>query len=226
MKSNILKLAAAATLLASTAACGSMGSLPTFGSGATSTQTTTQTTTQSTGATTGDYLTGLLSNLVGSAVPLNKQTLVGTWNYQKPAVRFESENALMQAGGMVGATTVENKLEGIYSTLGISQGKCSFTFNEDGTCYIQLGRIPISGTWTLDSSSRQLAIVGQTGLLTLNATAYYDLKGLTLLFEADRLLTAVKAVAQFTGKSSTTVGTLSELLNQFDGMQLGFYLTK
>ena len=46
----------------------------------------------------------------------------GTYVYQRPAVEFESENALTDAGGIVAAETVEGKLEPMFAKVGIKPG--------------------------------------------------------------------------------------------------------
>ena len=46
-----------------------------------------------TASNTGNVLSDIISVFAGDILT-NKNTLVGTWNYQKPCVQFESENLL------------------------------------------------------------------------------------------------------------------------------------
>lgn len=174
----------------------------------------------------GNLLGNLLGDIVSNAVPLSEEAIKGTWTYDSPECRFESENALSKAGGAVAASTIETKLADIYKKIGITKGACSFTFNEDKTCVIAIGKKKINGKWTLNTETRELNIRSNTGLIKLNAKAYYNVRELKLLFDADKILTVVKALGAITGKFSATIGTLSSALDSYDGLQLGMNLTK
>lgn len=174
----------------------------------------------------GNFLGNLLGDIVSNAVPLTEEAIKGTWTYDSPECRFESENALSKAGGTVAASTIETKLADIYKKIGITKGACSFTFNEDKTCVITIGKKKINGKWTLNTETRELNIRSNTGLIKLNAKAYYNVRELKLLFDADKILTVVKALGAITGKFSATLSTLSSALESYDGLQLGMNLTK
>ncbi len=221
MKKIVLSAAAilAATLL--TTSCASMGNA---GASA-SASSTSSSSSSSSGSDGGQGLLGsLLGGLVGEAIPLSDRTIQGTWTYASPECRFKSENALASAGGAVAASTIENKLADIYAKVGIKKGVCSFTFNEDKTCEIKYGSKTLSGTWSLDAKNRDLVI--KAGLLTLNAKAYYSVKELTLLFEADKILSVVKVLGSIAGGVSSTVGSLTQILDNYDGLLLGMNLAK
>ena len=64
----------------------------------------------STAASTGNVLGDIISVFAGDILT-NKNFLVGTWNYQKPCVQFESENLLAKAGGSIVSSKVEATLE-------------------------------------------------------------------------------------------------------------------
>lgn len=181
---------------------------------------------QQTGGQSQGLLGNLINGLVSQAVPLSKKAIAGTWTYSSPACKFTSENYLAQAGGAVAATAVEDKLAQGYSAIGIVPGQCTFTFAEDDTCVITMGSYQIAGTYTLNAETRDLTIVSTTGLIKINAKAYYSIGQLTLLFDANKLLSIAKAVATFTGKGNSTIGAISGLLDSYEGMQVGMNLTK
>lgn len=216
MRKSSFFLIILATLLGS-ASCSAAGTA----SSATSTATQSG---QSSGL--GNLLGNLIGDVVSNAVPLTEEAIQGTWTYDSPECRFDSENALSKAGGAVAASTIETKLAEIYSKIGIKKGACSFTFNEDKTCVITIGKKKINGKWTLNTETRELDIRSNTGLIKLNAKAYYNVKELKLLFDADKILTVVRALSAITGKFSTALGTLSSALDSYDGLQLGMNLTK
>lgn len=213
------KAAIACGLLLSVSAlpsCGTLGQGSTIGS----------TSGSSSSDNSQTMLGSLLSGLIGQAVPLTQKTLIGTWYYQSPDVRFESDNALAKAGGALAASTAESKVAELYNMIGIRKGNCYYTFNEDGTCKIKLGSIPLNGTYTFDPNSRELKIKAGLGMVNMTAKVYYDMSQLTLLFDADKLLSMAQNVGNFTGKGSSTLSTISSVLNSYDGLMLGMNLKK
>ncbi len=210
----------AAALLAGMTACN--GSMSSLGSGYTS---GTSTTPPGSGSSTGNLLGSLLSTIVGNATPISTSTLVGTWNYVSPEVRFESDSYLAKAGGEVGAASIEEKLVSVYSAIGIKQGSCSYTFSEDGSITMKMGKIPVSGTYTLDASSNTLTIKTSLGK-TITAKVYYSLGNLVVLYDAEKMLSMVQTISTFTGSKSTTLSTLNSLLSNYDGMLMGMNMSK
>ncbi|MBP5771156.1 MAG: DUF4923 family protein [Bacteroidaceae bacterium] len=171
-------------------------------------------------------LNSLLGTLLGST--MTEQTIVGSWTYQQPEVRFESENLLAKAGGELAAASIEQKLSTYLGKVGISKGVTTYTFNTDKTFAIQTGGRTIStGTYTFDPSSKKLTMKGTFGLLNQTCTVGMDGVNLCILYDADKMLTAVNAVGTFLGKSNSTVGSITSLLgSNYKGMKLGFQLSK
>lgn len=191
-------------------------------------------TTAGTGAqnTTSDVLGAVLGSLLGQILTssLTEQSIVGTWTYQQPDVRFESENLLAKAGGEVAAASIEQKLNAYLSKVGISKGVTTYTFNQDKTFSISTsGKVIASGTYTFDNSSKKLKMQGSLGIFNQTCTAGMDGTNLCLLYDADKLLTMVNTVGSTLGKASnnTTVNTITALLgSNYKGMKLGFQLSK
>lgn len=177
-----------------------------------------------------DAGTTILNSLLGSVLSssMTEQTIVGTWTYQQPEVRFESENLLAQAGGEVAAANIEQKLSTYLKKVGITKGATTYTFNKDKTFAITTGSKTIStGTYTFDPSSKTLTMQGSLGLLNQSCTVGMDGTNLCLLFEADKLLTAANAVGSYLGKSNATIGSITNILgSNYKGMKLGFQLSK
>ncbi|MCF0183191.1 MAG: DUF4923 family protein [Bacteroidaceae bacterium] len=210
--------------------------------------TTTQTTTQSTtgsaaGSILGSILGGvtgsstsssgsqgilgsLLGTLLGNTVQVTEQSVIGTWAYASPDVRFESENLLSKAGGEVAASQIETKLADVFSKVGIKEGSCAFTFAQNNQAAFTIGGRSISGTYTVDSSNRKLTFKSQTGLITLDATVYQVGNTLTLLYDAKKILALTQSAGALLGSLGSTVGTLSSILNSYEGMQLGMNMNK
>ncbi len=195
---------------------------------------TTSTTTSSTSNSAGTDLatagSSILGNLLGSILSntLTEQSFVGTWTYQAPQVRFESENLLAKAGGAVVAGSIEQKLDTYLAKIGITKGVTSFTFKEDKTFLIVTNSKTVaSGTYTYDRSSKVLNLTSTLGLMSQNCIVGMDGTNLCLLYDADKLLTIMNTVGATLGKTNSTLGNISGILGQnYTGMKVGFSLSK
>jgi len=223
MKKTILSVALVVTSLLFTSC---------FGAGTTGTTTTTTPT--STGSTVGsDVLsagTSILGDLIGGLLSktITEKTFVGTWTYQTPEVRFESENLLAKAGGSVMASSIEQKLDSYLSKIGITKGVTTFTFKDDKSYTIQTkGRVISSGTYTYDRNTQTLKMQGTFGLLNQECFVGMDSTNLCLLYEADKLLTVLNSAASILGQANSTLGSVASVFGQnYNGMKVGFSLSK
>jgi len=171
--------------------------------------------------TQGDAVTNILYDVIG-ATKLSKEDVVGTWSYRGPGVAFTSENLLAKAGGEVAAAKARQDLEKPYQSIGIKSTNTYFTFNADNTFSGKVDGQPINGTYSYNPDNSevklQTLLLSTTGYLTRNA------KGISLLFESKKLLTALQVVGAMSGNS--TLSTVGELSKNYDGIRMGFDLTK
>jgi len=80
----------------------------------------------------------------------------------------------------------------------------------------------MSGTYTFDPSSGAIKMKGMLTSMTGYVTRTSN--GMALTFESKKLLTVLQAATALTGNSTlTTIGNLSK---EFDGVRVGFNLTK
>ena len=84
----------------------------------------------------------LLDKVTGAAT---EHLIVGTWNYAQPAMTFEGGDLLSNVAGEALAAKLSTKLQTAYNAVGIKQGSCSFTFNEDNTFSAVMGSRTLSG---------------------------------------------------------------------------------
>ena len=132
--------------------------------------------------------------------------MTGTWSYKGSAVEFESEN-----------------LDEQLSKVGIKAGQMNFTFNADSTFTSTVGKKTLKGTYSYDASAKQVDLKFLK-LLNLHAKVNCSSSSLELLFNSDKLL---KLLAFIGSKSnSTALKTVSSLADNYDGMMLGFELSK
>ena len=193
---------------------------------------TTTGTTTSTGTTEAVTSAGvsILNDLLGSLLSktITERSFVGTWTYQTPEVRFESENLLSKAGGSVVASSIEKKLDSYLGKVGITKGVTTFTFNNDKTYTIQTkGKTISSGTYTYDQSTQMLSMQGTFGLMNQSCLVGMDGTNLCLLYDADKLLSVMNSAASVLGQANSTLGSVASVFgSNYSGMKVGFSLAK
>lgn len=175
---------------------------------------------------TGASILDHLLNKVMAAPALTPQELAGTWTYKGSNCFFESENLLAQAGGIAIASQVESKIDAQLAKLGIQAGTTRFTFTPDGNFTLQLGQRQFAGTYVFDPKTRTLQLSALMGLFSLQPQVVRSAQGISLLFEADKLLSLAKTTASVVGKADSTVGLISSVMGSYKGMRIGLKLSK
>ncbi len=223
-----IKMTMVAALAAITmASCGTTGSSLLGGmTGGATTPTSSTATTTSNGEEGGlaSLLGNVLGAVLGSSNKLSQQDLIGTWKYQGSDCVFESENLLMKAGGEVAASKVESKLDETLAKIGISVGKCTFTFNSDNTYVATIGGRSLSGQYTLDAENKKITMTYLAGLGTMTPNIVKSGNSISLLYEADKLLAIAQKISAMSGNA--TMQTLASLASSYDGMMIGLELKK
>ena len=169
----------------------------------------------------GSIINGILNNVIGSGT-FKQADLCHTWKYSKPGCAFTSENLLAKAGGEIAASKVENKLEGYYKKFGFSSSNTYFTFNTDGTFSAKIDGKAWNGTYTFDEKTHAIQL--KSLLLSASGYATKTTNGISLLFDQKKLLNLIKALSAF--KGSSTLSAVGSIANNYDGMQVGFEMTK
>ena len=181
--------------------------------------------TEATSSTT-NVVTNVLGSLLGNSVTLSKSTIKGTWKYTGASCVLESDNALAQIGGTVATTKIEEKINGYLSKVGVKKGKCSFTFADNDTCTFKVGNREIKGRYTLDGENKTIQFSFLYDRFTATAHVAYNVSSLSIVFKADKMLALVQKVTPVAASYSTTLATLSALLENYKGMMLGMKLEK
>lgn len=170
---------------------------------------------------------GAIGNIIGNLTSNNKFTvddLVGSWTYTGPAVSFASDNALKNIGGAAAATAVETKLEPYYKRLGFT--KTTLTVNEDHSFEMKMGVIQFKGTIekTDDGNLKfNFSALGRN-LGTVAAHATKSGNTLNITFDSTKMVKMLTTVSSKLNIS--TLKTLSSLLNAYDGIYMGYKMTK
>lgn len=187
---------------------------------------------------TGSAVTNILGTILGNSLTLSNEAIEGTWSYEGVACVLESENALSNIGGTLVTETLESKLNEKLEKVGISQGNCSFTFVNDGTCIINVRGYDLKGKYELNAAEKMIVFTFVYDTLPLRTYVSYEVQNLNIVFKADRLLAFIKNVASYFSNTATgdqagqlqsiiqTVGAVGTLLESYDGLMLGAKLTR
>ena len=167
-------------------------------------------------------INGILNNVIGSGTFSKQDLCAHTWKYSKPGCAFTSENLLAQAGGEIAANKVEEKLGEYYSKFGFSGSNTYFTFNTDGTFAAKIDGKSWQGNYTFDEKTHAIQMKGL--LLSMSGYATKTTNGISLLFDQKKLLNLIKTMSAL--KGSSTLSALGTIANNYDGMRVGFEMTK
>lgn len=167
-------------------------------------------------------INGILNNVIGSGTFSKQDLCAHTWKYSKPGCAFTSENLLAQAGGEIAANKVEEKLSEYYSKFGFSSSNTYFTFKTDGTFAAKIDGKPWQGNYTFDEKTHAIQMKGL--ILSMSGYATKTANGISLLFDQKKLLNLIKTMGAL--KGSSTLSALGTIANNYDGMRVGFEMTK
>ena len=167
-------------------------------------------------------INGILNNVIGSGTFSKLDLCAHTWKYSKPGCAFTSENLLAKAGGEIAANKVEEKLSEYYSKFGFSGSNTYFTFNTDGTFAAKIDGKSWQGNYTFDEKTHAIQMKGL--LLSMSGYATKTTNGISLLFDQTKLLNLIKTMGAL--KGSSTLSALGTIANNYDGMRVGFEMTK
>lgn len=163
--------------------------------------------------------TDVIDNATGGQ--LTAKAIIGTWNYKAPATRLEGGDILSSAGGALAGSTVNAKLQPIFEKVGIREGFCSITFNNDGTFSMPTKLKTIEGTYEFDPSTHAITLTtGKIGNFT--GYAYISGTNLEIVFPVNKLVDFVTAV----GSKISSLKTITSMLEKVENAYLGFAFAK
>lgn len=167
-------------------------------------------------------INGILNNVIGSGTFSKQDLCAHTWKYSKPGCAFTSENLLAKAGGEIAANKVEEKLGEYYSKFGFSGSNTYFTFKTDGTFAAKIDGKSWQGNYTFDEKTHAIQMKGL--LLSMSGYATKTTNGISLLFDQTKLLNLIRTMGAL--KGSSTLSAIGTIANNYDGMRVGFEMTK
>ena len=109
-----------------------------------------------------------------------------------------------------------------YSKFGFSSSNTYFTFKTDGTFAAKIDGKSWQGNYTFDEKTHAIQMKGL--LLSMSGYATKTTNGISLLFDQKKLLNLIKTMSAL--KGSSTLSALGTIANNYDGMRVGFEMTK
>ena len=170
-----------------------------------------------------DILSGAVKQVVGDKAT-TETSLIGSWVYVGPDCQLKGDDLLKNIGGDAAGVEIEKKMVPVYEKAGLNT--IQYTFNEDKTCSYTIKGKKVDGTYEFDAEAKTVTIVA--GKLKVKTTAHIVTLGsnMSFVFDADKILSVVKTITGVTSGLNKSASTVNKLLEQFDGMMVGFELKK
>lgn len=170
-----------------------------------------------------DILSGAVKQVVGDKAT-TETSLIGTWAYVGPDCQLKGDDLLKNIGGDAAGVEVEKKMESIYEKAGLNT--IQYTFNEDKTCSYTIKGKKVEGTYVFDPEAKTITI--QAGRLKVKTVAHVVTLGsnMSFVFDANKIFSVVKTITGATSSLNASASAINKLLDEFDGMMVGFELKK
>lgn len=170
-----------------------------------------------------DILSGVAKVVVGDKAT-TQASLIGTWDYVGPDCQLKGDDILKNIGGETAGEEVEKKMAPIYEKAGLNT--ILYTFNEDNTCSYTIKGKKVEGTYEFDAEAKTVTI--KAGKLGIKTTAHIVTLGsnMSFVYDADKILSVVKTITGAASGLNASASTVNKLLEQFNGMMVGFELKK
>ena len=172
-----------------------------------------------------DQLLNKVVSTVTGQDKVSEGNLVGTWTFSGSGIEFTSDksNVLKELGSTAASQQIEKKLDKYLAKVGITPGRFTITFAEDGTLTVKTanGRTH-EGTYQVADGSVVIKI-GKTGK-GFNCQTEITNKTLKLMVKADKLMSLASSLANMSGNSS--LKTIDSLLKNYQGLNAGLQFTR
>ena len=170
-----------------------------------------------------DILSGVAKAVVGDKAT-TEASLIGTWDYVGPDCQLKGDDVLKNLGGEAAGEEIEKKMAPIYEKAGLNT--IQYTFHEDKTCSYSIKGKKVEGTYEFDAEAKTVTI--KAGKLGVKTTAHIVTLGsnMSFVFDADKILSVVKTITGAVSSLNSSTSTVNKLVEQFNGMMIGFELKK
>ncbi|MDE7412337.1 MAG: DUF4923 family protein [Muribaculaceae bacterium] len=200
-----------------------LGKLGNIGSGTSSSSENTQSNSSSSG------LGGTLGNLlegVFSSSNISVKDLTGTWTSSGPAVSFQGDNFLEKAGGVAAAAAIESKLNPYFKQYGLNGAV--LTVDNSGNFTLTVKKIKLKGTITETATKGvfdfNFQAFGSIGIGKMKTYVQKSYNSMDVMFDATKMMKLMTTLGKITNMS--TIKTITSILDSYEGLCVGFKMSK
>lgn len=147
----------------------------------------------------------------------------GEWKYSSPSVDVSGKDLVGGLGKPIAKSKLKKKLKNAYKKIGLNKAQPRFTFNEDGTCAINILGTSLKGTYNYNPTQEKVTFKWHGVPLTARLKRDGK-KKLHMTFDADKLLRLLSLATKLSDSSS--LKALSFLMDHYDDVMVGFELKK
>lgn len=168
----------------------------------------------------------MIGSVLGAyAKTTNHKALVGTWTYVMPAIQFDNEKNLNEAGGVLACQNLTDEITPVLEKIGLEFGKVQMTLKEDNSAVYSVAGHSLNGSYTFDEATGKLVL--RLGPIALPA-AYLSVEDsqMAMTFDASRIAGVAKVAGLVNGVDANSVMGLSKLTESHDGMKAGLAFLK
>lgn len=173
------------------------------------------------GGTLGNILDGVFSSS-----NISVADLTGSWKSSGPAVSFQGDNFLKKAGGVAAAAAIESKLNPYFKQYGLNDAK--LVIDNSGNFTLTVKKVSLKGTITETSEKGvfnfNFQAFGKIKIGSMKAYIQKSYNSMDVMFDATKMMKLMTTVGKITNLK--TIQTLTSLLNSYDGLCVGFKMTK
>lgn len=172
---------------------------------------------------TGTTIANVVTSLIGTS-KVSEANIIGTWNYESPCIAAESSNVLSKATAAAAASKAQTQLNNALTKAGIKPGAMKITFEKDGKASVVVGKKTVAATYKVEGTDLILTFTKMKKTVKMNC----KLSGgkLQLAMKTDKLLTLVNTISSTAAAASSSLGTLSTLLKNVEGLYVGLQFSK
>lgn len=165
---------------------------------------------------------------VTKTISITNANLAGVWKYSEPSVSISGEGAFSEAISALAAAQLKTTISDMCAQNGITTGLFTFTFKSNGTFSCMVKTTELSGSYKTDSDAATVTLsfnaVNSISIDTMVGDAVLDSSSLTILFESNAVLSLIEKFS--TSSNSETIQGISALLSAYEGLRLGFVMSK
>ena len=147
----------------------------------------------------------------------------GEWTYKGPSVDVSGKNLLAGIGKPIAKSKLKKKLKGAFKKIGLDKLRPQFSFNQDGTCAINLLGKKLNGTYNYNPDQEKIYIKWHGFPVTAHLKRDGK-KKLHITFDADKFISLLTLAGRFSDNSA--IKALTTLIDNYEDVMVGFELKR